>query len=661
MRPFDKRGPGLFNDTDNPSAPVDGGLPFGLSGFYDVFVAPASVDQDVPLSSGNPAAPVSHPVAPANTSEVNTPDADTPANTPLANISLINASPTNTSGTVAVLSSSLPVPPPSPSPFTININWDSSVTTAPSGFTTDVIAAVEYLENHFIDAVTININVGYKEVAGHSTGGALGQSLANLAIESYAGLANAIGGDARTAADASVVAALPASSPVSGATWWTTTAEAKALGLSPANGSALDGSVGFGASSLFTYGMTATSGTVAPGTYDFFSTVLHEITEVMGRELLTGTTQGGLPKSFLPFDLLHFSAAGVHDFSATTAGYFSVDGGTTNLGAFNTVSNGDPGDWASSVTRDPFDAFSTSGALETISANDLTALDAIGWDPVGSSPPVTSQGPSPPTGVSLAPQTASLAHAQGRGGLVGGSPLAAVAQVGGTANDQYSYALSGADAGSFNLTATSGGALLTAGANGVAGANTGAVYALTVTTTDLTASGNPSAASAVDVVVGGNGNDTIVLSALPGIAASAPTFIHGLGGNDTMNGAGMTGPLYFDGGAGADRMTGGSGTNVYEFGAAADSSSSTLDIITNFNVAVDLIDLTGIISPLVSIGHLALAATSIATSSIGWQTSGGGTFVYVNTSNRFETLPAANMKIGLSGSIALTDANFAHF
>ncbi len=629
MGAFDKRAPGLLDADTLPTDPDDF-VVFGINGFADVFIPPTIV---APNSSQ--------------------PDPTATVFEQLGSTSVTNVG--------AFPSVSLPVPPPSPGPFTININWDSSVATAPSGFTTDIIAAVQYLESQFIDAVTININVGYKEVAGHGTGGALGQSLANLAIESYAGLANAIGGDARTAADASVVAALPASSPVSGATWWTTTAEAKALGLSPANGSALDGSVGFGASSLFTYGMTATSGTVAPGTYDFFSTVLHEFTEVMGRELLTGTTQGGLPKSFLPMDLLHFSAAGVHDFSATAPGYFSADGGTTDLGAFNTITNGDPGDWASSVARDPFDAFSTSGVFETLSANDLTVMDAIGWDPVGSSSPIGSQGPTPPTGVSFTPQTASLAHAQGRGGLVGGSPLVAVAQVGGTASDQYSYALSGPDAGSFNLTAASGGALLTAGVNGIAGAKTGAVYALTVTATDLTASGNPSAASAIDVVVGGNGNDTIFVSGLPGIAESSPTFIHGLGGNDTMNGTGMMGPLYFDGGAGADTMTGGSGTNVYEFGAAADSSRSTMDIVTNFNVAVDLIDLTGIISPLVSIGQLALAATSIAPASIGWQTSNGDTFVYVNTSNRYETLPAANMEIGLSGSIALTDANFAHF
>jgi len=393
---FDKRAPGLLDADTFPTDPDDFVL-FGINGFADVFIPPR--------------------IVPPNSIQ---PDPQTASVFEQAGL-------TDGSNVGAVPSVSLPALPPSPSPFTININWDSSVAAAPSGFTTDIIAVVQYLESQFIDAVTININVGYKEVGGHSIGGALGQSLANLAIESYPGLTTAIKADARTAADASVVASLPASSPVSGGTWWTTTAEAKALGLSPANGSALDGSVGFGASTLFTYGMTATGGTPASGTYDFFSTVLHEITEVMGRELLTGTTQGGLAKSYLPLDLLHYSGTGVHTFSSTTAGYFSVDDGTTNLGAFNSIASGDPGDWASSVARDPFDAFSTSGVFETLSANDLTVMDAIGWDPVGSSPPVTSQGPSPPTGVSFTPETASLAHAQGRGGLVGGTPLVTVA------------------------------------------------------------------------------------------------------------------------------------------------------------------------------------------------------------------------------------------
>jgi hypothetical protein len=146
--------------------------------------------------------------------------------------------------TFSAASVSLPIPPPSPTAFTINIKWDASVASAPDGSTSDVIAAVLYLESHFIDAVTININVGYQEIAGNAIGNSLGQSLTNLSAVSYADLVGAMRTDARTETDASVVLSLPGSSPVNPAKYWTTTSEAKALGLAEANGTGLDGSVG---------------------------------------------------------------------------------------------------------------------------------------------------------------------------------------------------------------------------------------------------------------------------------------------------------------------------------------------------------------------------------------------------------------------------------
>ena len=47
-------------------------------------------------------------------------------------------------------------------------------------------------------------------------------------------------------------------------------------------------------------------------------------------------------------DLFHYSDAAGHPRtkSGTTLGYFSINGGTTNLGSYNTSVNGDFGDWA---------------------------------------------------------------------------------------------------------------------------------------------------------------------------------------------------------------------------------------------------------------------------------------------------------------------------
>jgi hypothetical protein len=230
-----------------------------------------------------------------------------------------------------------------------------------------------------------------------------------------------------------------------------------------------------------------------------------------------------------------------------------------------------------------------------------------------------------------------------------------ISQTGGVAADPYSFNLGGAGAALF---ATNGGTLVV-GPAAVTGAADGALYGLTASATD-TASGMASPAMPLNVIVGDNGNDVITPASLPGIVTSAPAFIYEGGGIDTIVATGMTGTIYFASGAGADIMTGGGGVNVYEYGGAADSTPSAMDIITNFNVAVDLIDLTGLASPFTAVGALASNATTIAAGTIGWQTIKTNTFVYANTNDRPEALGAANMKIELTGRVTLTAANFLH-
>ena len=111
----------------------------------------------------------------------------------------------------------------------------------------------------------MSINVGYNEVGGSPlSGGALGESLTNLSPISYATLRDAVASDAKTATNATV-SSLPATSAIDGATYWLADAQAKALGLTVSGGGA-DGSVGFGAGSLFPFGDTANGGTVAART-----------------------------------------------------------------------------------------------------------------------------------------------------------------------------------------------------------------------------------------------------------------------------------------------------------------------------------------------------------------------------------------------------------
>jgi len=536
----------------------------------------------------------------------------------------------------------------------IDLVWDSSVASAPTGFMTDIENAAAFIESHLSTTATIYMNVGYNEVGGSSlSSGALGESESYLTSVSYASLVAALKATASTdATDAAMLASLPATSPVSG-TFWLTTAQAKALGLISATNSSTDGDIGFGVSSEFTYGDTNTTGSVASGTYDFFATAAHEISEVMGRLLLVGTTAINGSAAYSLLDLAHYSAAGTRDFSQSTAGYFSVNGGTTNLGNYNTISGGDAGDWASSVSNDAFDAYANPGVLEQVSTNDFAELDAMGWNLTGS-----VAAPPAPTGVSIASvATTSLNALQGSSGLAGGVAIATFAQTGGVAGDTFTYTLGGTGASSFSISSAG---VLTSAAGGVAGKANGGLYALTVSASDTTNGSAASPAKTVNVVVGSSGGDTVSLASISGITKAAPTFVYGLAGNDTISASNMSGTVYFDGGAGADTMTGGSGTNIYEYGATTDSTASLMDIITNFKVAVDRIDLTGIGTSLSVGGALSSNTTSIAAHTIDWAVSGSNTFVYVNTSSSSESLTAANMKIELQGKLSLNSADFLH-
>jgi hypothetical protein len=476
------------------------------------------------------------------------------------------------------------------SPFVINITWDASVSSAPAGFTTAVMKAVQYLESQFCNPVTVNIAVGYGERGGNALdSGALGQNRTYLNQVGYSTLVSALKSNATTAADQSAVATLPSSNPTSG-TFWATTAEQKALGLMSPTSTALDGYIGLSSSYPFTYD---NSSGVAGGTYDFYGTAVHEITEVMGRMLRDGATTGGT-SGYFPLDLFHYSSAGVSDYSFSTPGYLSANGGATDSGDLNTVAGGDPGDWSSSMGNDAFNAFANPGVVNAVSADDLLAMNLAGWEPAGSvAPPPPPPPPNGPTGGTFSPVSSSVAACQAAGGLTANSAITTVAQTGGTSSDSFSYTLGGNGAGSFALTTSNNVATLAVGASGAPGAVNGMVYALAVTATDST-NGLSSPASPLDVVVGSSGGDVINLATVVGAASTAtPTFVYGLGANDTINGTGMTSKLWIASGAGADTMTGGAGVNDYMYGATSESTPPAPDLITNFHAA-DLIDLTGL-------------------------------------------------------------------
>jgi len=272
-----------------------------------------------------------------------------------------------------------------------NLTFDQSDANLPASFKAVVNAVAQFFQSHFSAPITINIDVGYGEINNQPLGsGALGESETFLNSYSYAQIRNGLATHAPSADATTALNSLPAGDPIGSAhAYWLATAEAKALGLQGAS-SSTDGFVGFGNSFPFFYDATHTQA-VPAGQYDFFAVVAHEFSEVMGRMLFTGSNIVGT-NAYDFLDLFHYSGQNTRDFSGTTPGYFSINGGTTNLDNFNTNPGGDFGDWASSAGHDSFLAFSPSGVLNAISEADLKLLDALGYERSGGATGTPSPG-----------------------------------------------------------------------------------------------------------------------------------------------------------------------------------------------------------------------------------------------------------------------------
>src|SRR5438874_4145155 len=254
----------------------------------------------------------------------------------------------------------------------INVSFDSSVANAPAGFVAAVNYVVNYYDTLFTNNVTVNINVGYGEIAGQTmASGALGATSVSYAGESYTSVVNALQAEGAPGATA-----LPSTSPLSGSLFMPQ-AEAQALGLTTAVSTSY---VGFSSSSPFSYTPNATP---ASNQFYFVGVVEHEFSEALGRVSLINDQ----PSFYSPMDLYRYSAPGVRDVAAGGSGssaYFSVDNGVTNLGTWNNnPSNGDLGDWYPSGPaaggNDAFNDYTNPAAINLVSANDITLMQALGW------------------------------------------------------------------------------------------------------------------------------------------------------------------------------------------------------------------------------------------------------------------------------------------
>ncbi|MGC2411790.1 MAG: NF038122 family metalloprotease, partial [Stellaceae bacterium] len=274
-----------------------------------------------------------------------------------------------------------------PGGLTFHISFDSSVSSAPTSFDTEVIAAFQFYANTFNNpGVVLYYNVGYGEVqtggGGSTPVSSLGESETFFGpTDSYSTLRSAISADATTAADNAAFANdLPATDPTGGMTLDMARAQEKALGLATASTGSFnnpDGDIGF-SKSLFSGG--------APDA-GFLGVVEHEISEVMGRSSWLGS--GINPTGdYSVMDLFRYAGSGVRQLSASgNPSYFSLDNGKTNLYNWNNPSNalgdgGDLGDWlaTSTYTPDAYNDNSETTVSNPVTSRDTTVMDVIGWD-----------------------------------------------------------------------------------------------------------------------------------------------------------------------------------------------------------------------------------------------------------------------------------------
>jgi hypothetical protein len=246
----------------------------------------------------------------------------------------------------------------------IVLNYDSSTSAAPTGFTAALDYAASELDSLITDNITVSISVSWDNSV-------LGEAGAYITDYSYATVVAAMKSHADNAIADEAVASLPATDPNRSGEIGLTDAQAEALGLqSPDENAAGGGYVTFGSD-----GVTldfATTGSV-PGTeYDFLGVALHELTHALGR---IGADTGS---ARYIMDLYRYSNPGTLSRDGYDNTYFSINGGTTALDTFSTAS--DLSDWSTTAIDDSFDAYANPGVRNSLSSADDTLLTALGFD-----------------------------------------------------------------------------------------------------------------------------------------------------------------------------------------------------------------------------------------------------------------------------------------
>ncbi|MGA2944898.1 MAG: NF038122 family metalloprotease, partial [Xanthobacteraceae bacterium] len=246
---------------------------------------------------------------------------------------------------------------------------DSSVSSAPAGFTAAVQAAADIYEQDFAGNYTVNITYGWgtfdNQVDSSLTNSqdSLGGTNGGSYNVSYATVKSWLTADATLSDQQLAVASLPASNSAfpSGANeFYVSSAQEKALGVFTGNASAVDGSIGFGTDSFNWQGLALT-----------------EIGHALGWDT---DYYAGQPTIL---DLFRYSSAGNYEWTGGQPAYFSIDGGKTDVANFATSFDDT---LFTNLTNDPFSVPVTSSTLNLTSL-DTEVLNVIGF---GGVPPLAN-------------------------------------------------------------------------------------------------------------------------------------------------------------------------------------------------------------------------------------------------------------------------------
>jgi hypothetical protein len=265
-----------------------------------------------------------------------------------------------------------------PAGLTILPVFDSTITSDPQATTIEstIRAACAVYQRDFSDPITVSIT--FKEM-----NSGLGESSWSYYTFSYSSFRSALAAAATTADDSTALAHIPVQTdnPVNGSGYINVkTANAWDLGLNSGTSGENVGTV-----LLYTAIMNLSDAQNNPDNYSLYSTVCHEIDEVLATgSALDEVNNGSIAPTgpVLPEDLFRYDSSGNRNYttSGSDTSWFSIDG-TTDLAQFNQVSSGDYGDWYSyngGQIPEVQDAFATPGASPNLGV-ELRVLDVLGY------------------------------------------------------------------------------------------------------------------------------------------------------------------------------------------------------------------------------------------------------------------------------------------